>query len=498
MLNQSLCLSEMNNISRCIVIFFSYFFLLTGCSEKNSQNIISFGIAQVPQNLDPRFQSDAASERLSALLYSPLFYFSNNYQLKSNIVNWEKITSLKYKFTIKKKLPIFHHKKNMDIDDIIVTLNNLRNQERSPFYEELKNINNVTKLSKLSFEINLLKKDNNFLTRLSFFILPEDLLNNNHNFSINPIGSGPFIFVKNNPNLRIKRISDNQIIELIKIKDPTVRVLKLINGEIDLLQNDIPLEMIRLLKDKESIISLTEFGANVSYIGFNFNDKLLKQTKFRKALSLAIDRQSLINYFLNDKTRIAEQILPPEHWASEKVNSITYNPNLAKKYIEELGITKPILITFKTSTDPFRVKIATLLQKQLEIIGVKLIIKSLDWGTYFKDIQAGNFQLYSLTWVGIRNPEIYEKIFYSKLTPPEGLNRGKYINKVTDSLIMEAKELNIWKKVIKKVHTDNVFLPLWYEGNFAAFNKNISGYHIHLDGNWNALKTVRKNYGVIN
>jgi len=39
---------------------------------------------------------------------------------------------------------------------------------------------------------------------------------------------------------------------------------------------------------------------------------------------------------------------------------------------------------------------------------------------------------------------------------------------------------------------------LWYEGNFAAFNKNISGYHIHLDGNWNALKTVRKNYGVIN
>ena len=35
-------------------------------------------------------------------------------------------------------------------------------------------------------------------------------------------------------------------------------------------------------------------------------------------------------------------------------------------------------------------------------------------------------------------------------------------------------------------------MPLWFEGNFAAFNKNISGYYIHIDGSWKALKTVRK------
>ena len=55
-----------------------------------------------------------------------------------------------------------------------------------------------------------------------------------------------------------------------------------------------------------------------------------------------------------------------------------------------------------------------MLQNQLANIGVKLIIKSLDWGTFFRDIQAGRFQLYGLTWVGIRNPEIYEKIFSSQ------------------------------------------------------------------------------------
>ena len=484
----------MNNIKKYVTISCAYFFLLIGCSDLNKENIIYFGIAQNPQNLDPRFQSDAASERISKLLYSPLFYFNKNYEIKSNIVDWKKVTPLKYRFIIKKELPLFHNNKKMDIEDIVSTINNLRSQQKSPFYLELNNIQDVVTLSNFDFEINLYKKDINFLSRLVFFILPKDLLSQNHNFSTNPIGSGPFRFLEKYPNLKIQRRLDSQIIELVNIKDPTVRVLKLLNGEIDLLQNDLPLEMIKLLEAKDRVITFKEYGTNVSYIGFNFNDSLLRQHKFRKALTLAVDRQSLIKYFLNDKTRLAEQILPPEHWANEKINTLDYNPSLARKYIKELGIKEPIVLTLKTSTDPFRVKIATLIQKQFKSIGVKLTIKSLDWGTYFKDIQAGEFQLYGLTWVGIRNPEIYEKIFNSKFIPPKGLNRAGYTNQKMDELIINAKIFNQWDKVIKKVNTDNVFMPLWFEGNFAAFNKNISGYYIRNDGSWDALKTVRKNY----
>ena len=484
----------MNNIKKYIVITLAYCLLLTGCSDLNTENIIYFGIAQKPQNLDPRFQADAASERISKLLYTSLFNFNKSYEIKSNIVDWKKVTPLKYKFKIKKQLPVFHHDKNMGIDDIIATLNNLRAQEKSPFYLELNNIKNVIKLSNVDFEVNLFKEDMRFLSRLVFFILPEDLLNKNHNFSTNPIGSGPFKFIKKYPNLKIQRRIDSQIIELVNIKDPTVRVLKLLNGEIDLLQNDLPLEMVKLLEFEDKINTLKEYGSNVSYIGFNFNDSLLKQHKFRKSLTLAVDRQSLIKHFLNDKTRLAEQILPPEHWASEKISASNFNPSLAREYIKELGIKDPIILTLKTSTDPFRVKIATLIQKEFQSIGVKLIIKSLDWGTYFKDIQAGKFQLYGLTWVGIRNPEIYEKIFNSKFIPPKGLNRSSYINQEMDELIINAKKINLWDKVISKVNTDNAFMPLWFEGNFAAFNKNISGYYIKNDGSWDALKTVRKNY----
>ena len=152
----------MNNIKKYIAIIFTYCLLLISCSDINPENIIYFGISQKPQNLDPRFQSDAASERISALIYSPLFYFNKKYELESDIVNWKKISPLKYKFKIKNQLPLFNHNKAMGIEDIVATLNNLRTEERSPFYIELNNIKSVNKLSKSDFEINLYKKDNNF------------------------------------------------------------------------------------------------------------------------------------------------------------------------------------------------------------------------------------------------------------------------------------------------------------------------------------------------
>ena len=73
-------------------------------------------------------------------------------------------------------------------------------------------------------------------------------MNENHNFSINPVGSGFFSIIESSPNIKLVRRKDDQKINLIEIKDPTVRVLKLINGEIDLIQNDLPFEMIKVIQ----------------------------------------------------------------------------------------------------------------------------------------------------------------------------------------------------------------------------------------------------------
>jgi peptide/nickel transport system substrate-binding protein len=61
--------------------------------------------------------------------------------------------------------------------------------------------------------------------------------------------------------------------------------------------------------------------------------------------------------------------------------------------LKELGYSEqnPLRITYKTSTDPFRVRLATLIQNQLEQIGIKVEVQSHDWGTFYGDVKRAGF-----------------------------------------------------------------------------------------------------------
>ncbi len=67
------------------------------------------------------------------------------------------------------------------------------------------------------------------------------------------------------------------------------------NEEIDLIQNDLPLEMIEIIKEDKKLKIIEGFGSNVSYIGFNFKNKNLMNKKLRLAISKAINAN--IKYF---------------------------------------------------------------------------------------------------------------------------------------------------------------------------------------------------------
>ena len=309
---------------------------------------------------------------------------------------------------------------------------------------------------------------------------------------MNPVGSGMFRYIPTSNKIRLERINDGQVIEFIEIKDPTVRALKLLKREIDIVQNDLPIEVVNFLENQSSISISSTIGSNISYIGFNFNDSLLKDVRLRQAIAMAINREELVQYFLDENTRLAEQLFAPEHWVSANLVNTSFNPEQARNLIKSISPLSPISLTYKTSTDPFRLKIATIIQNQLAQVGIDLTIKTLDWGTYFQDIQNGNFQMYGLTWVGIKNPDIYYKIFHSKSTPPKGLNRGHFKSLKIDNLLKSSLTNNDWSAVILEIQNQVGFLPLWYEGNIAAHNKQISNYKVHNDGNWDGLKNIRK------
>jgi peptide/nickel transport system substrate-binding protein len=284
---------------------------------------------------------------------------------------------------------------------------------------------------------------------------------------------------------------DGMRIKFEEVKDPSVRALKLINKEIDLLQNDLSLPIINYLERQHQIKTRSSPGTNVSYIGFNHQHELLKDPVVRKAIAHAINREEIIKFFFNKDTQPASQILSQKHWSSSNQSPHKYNPQLSKNLLIDAGYKLPLSLEFKTSTDTFRIKIATILKAQLEAIGINLKIISLDWGTFFKDIQNGDFQLYSLTWVGLKSPDIYKKIFHSNMIPPFGLNRGLLQDEKIDNLIKESYDKKNWDSALEYIHQRVLIYPLWYEGNFMASLDTICDFQLTEDGSWIGLNNIR-------
>jgi peptide/nickel transport system substrate-binding protein len=78
--------------------------------------------------------------------------------------------------------------------------------------------------------------------------------------------------------------------------------------------------------------------------------------------------------------------------------------------------------------------------------------------------------------------------------PPNGFNRGRYVDAELDALLLAED----WPAVTNRIHEQLPYIPLWYEGQFAAFNKNISNYAPKPDGNWDDLATIKRSATISN
>ncbi|CAG0958805.1 Periplasmic dipeptide transport protein [Methylophilaceae bacterium] len=470
-------------------IFLAVFGLLAACGRPDAHHEIRMALAQAPINLDPRYASDAASERVNRLIYRALVDFDEASRPRPDLADWQVIAPDHYRFRLSHADSRFHDGTSLDAADVAATYHSLLALKDSPHTAEFANISSISVVNDDTVDFFLHQPDDMFPSRLIMGILPAEKVGAKHDFSRQPVGNGPLRFVSWKGVLQLERIADGQAFLLQEVKDPTVRVLKLLRGEIDMLQGDLPPELVKYLKRQAGIRLDEVSGSNYSYLGFNLRDAQTGNLLVRRAIAHAIDRRAILRDVLVGGSRAAGAILPPEHWAGNRnLPAYDYDPQLARKLLQEAGVQLPLKLVYKTSTDAQRVRLATVMQAQMRDAGIELEILSLDWGTFFDDVKHGKFQLYGLTWVGIRTPEIYRLAFHSQSVPPRGANRGRFGDSVTDDLIARAD----WHAVSARVNELLPYVPLWYEGQFVAMRKNLSDYAIKPDGNWDGLATVRK------
>ncbi|VAW81713.1 Dipeptide-binding ABC transporter, periplasmic substrate-binding component (TC 3.A.1.5.2) [hydrothermal vent metagenome] len=476
--------------------------LLASC-EQPPTNAIRFGLATAPINLDPRFATDASSERITRLIYQQLVDFDVQARPVPALANWEKLTPQHYRFSLLGNA-VFHNGQPLLAADVAATYRSILDPATaSPHFGALSMIDRIDVIDTHTIDFHLNRVDMLFPGFLTIGILPALDLKENYPFHIRPMGSGAFRFIDwNEQQLILARNSDAQQFIFEQVKDPTMRVLKLLRGEIDLLQNDLPPELLTDLASRPGLHVLRAPGNNFTYIGFQLEDAVSSDPRVRRAIALAIDRQAIIKYVFNGGARLAAALLPPEHWAGHpKLKTIGYDPAAARRLLREAGYSKqrPLPLSYKTSSDPFRVRIATILQQQLAQVGISVTVQSYDWGTFFGDIKAGRFQMYSLAWVGIKSPDIFRYAFHSVSLPPDGANRGRLQNAAVDALIDQAASATTRADQARYYQDLQAYLldllpyvPLWYEDQYAVSSDHIQGYTLAADGAYDALMTTHR------
>jgi peptide/nickel transport system substrate-binding protein len=464
-----------------------------------------------PTHLDPRYAIDADSERISALVFNSLVRPDKNSRLEPELAEtWTAIDERTYVFRIRQGV-FFHDGKPLTAADVKYTYESVLDPANySPKRGALGFLAAVEQLGPYEVRFRLAIPFAPFLEELTLGIVPAGAAAGRM-----PAGSGPFVLVEFSPGERVVLKANPAYWDgapglsgvLFKvIPDAIVRVLEFRKGGVDFIQNYFDPDMLPWLEKNTRASILSEQGNIFQYIGMNLENPILKHREVREAIGCAIDREAVIRHILKGLAVPATGLLSPEHWAYEPhVREIVYDPERAKRLLDRAGFPDPdgdgplprFKLSYKTTNLDLRKRIAEAFKEQLARVGIELEVRAFEWGTFYSDIGTGNFHLYSLEWVGTKDPDIYHDLFHSSRMPPNGRNRGRYRNPELDALLERGRQaLNpaerkrIYGRVQEIVAVDLPYIPLWWWRNVAVMQPAVRGFELRPDGNLISLKQV--------
>lgn len=484
-----------------------------------AQNTLTLALESDPTNIDPRFGTDVNSARVYQIVCNSLI----QKDAKSNLVpdlaeRWENPDAKTYIFYLRKGVK-FHDGSELTAEDVKFTFDSILDPElNSPKAAPYQKLDSIEIIDDYTIKFTLKEVFSPFLIEMVQPILPKAATEAqpDKTFTNQLIGTGPFKLVEwkhdekvvfeANPDYFEGAPKIEQVVFKI-IPDDTVRFLELKRGDIDFVQNALQPDMVPIARETKGLQVITQESVLIYYLGFNLEDPILSDVKVRQAMAYAIDRQLIIDYLLDGQASLATGLLSPSNWAYEPdVKTYAYDVEKAKALLDEAGYPDPdgdgpeprFTIVYKTSTDPLRIRIGEVLQDQFKQVGIEVSeIQTFEWAKFYQDIIDGNFQIYTLRWVGITEPDIFHSIFHSSMMPPDGRNRGRYVNPRIDELTDQGRlEITaegrkaIYSEVQKILAEDLPYIFLWYPHNIVVMNDKLQGFTLYPDGDFASLQNM--------
>ena len=316
-------------------------------------------------------------------------------------------------------------------------------------------------------------------------------------FAKNPIGSGPFELVRFVPDQTVilQRNEDYWLpvyldrVEFVFIPDPTVQVIALSAGEVDVIPYLLNVDAAEVIA-RNPELELVGRGGSYRGIGFNVTKPPFDDWRVRDALSKAMNIDVAVQSVVGSLGERAYGQVPP--WVPFGYDPTLaelweYDPEGALAQLAAAGYTertpdgflakdgKPL--SFEIHVIPgTHMRVFTILVTQLRELGIDAKLLQQELGTWVDDLLSGRAGIFfDFSFAGTTG---LHSLFHSNSIGRS--NAHYYANPEVDALLDQASRTvdmdevsRLWKAAQRLIVQDRVFIPLYFEQGFSAINRRV-------------------------
>ncbi|QQK75055.1 glutathione ABC transporter substrate-binding protein [Salicibibacter cibarius] len=461
-------------------------------------------------DLDPHGSNDTSSTQVRSQIYDKLVDFDENMEVQPELAeDYEQIEDDVWEFNLKEDVT-FHDGEPFDADDVVATLERVTDEdfasEKLFMYEMIEDVEAVdehtvhitTEYPFAPLEFHLAHDGGGMMSAAAI----EEEENGERNLDTEPVGTGPFELENwDQGNEAVLTRFDDYHAGAVSIDSATYQVVDeqltrmsmLENNEAHIADDIEPSQMDQLENMDGANVSAVE-SVRMDYIGMNNEAEPFDDRDVRRALNMAVDKDTIIEGIFEGYGEEAIGALNPLVFGyNDDLEPIEYDPDEAQSLLEEAGYEDGFEATLLVEdVDQVNLQIAEIVQDDLQEIGVDLSIEQQEWGALLDTTAEGEFEMVMLGWTAVTGDADYamHPLFHSDNHGAPG-NRTFYDNEEVDDLLDAGRQeaddderIEIYTEAQQIIIDDATILPLTHDDFRAGISDSVEGLIHKADANY--------------
>jgi peptide/nickel transport system substrate-binding protein len=335
-----------------------------------------------------------------------------------------------------------------------------------------------------------------------------------------PLGNGPFRFVEHRAGDRWVFETNQDFAESLGgrpyldrlvyryIPEPMTRLAELLAGEVDVYLVVAPDQVAEIEARPEARVISYE-NRNYAFINWNGRRTFFQDPTVRRALTLAIDRQRIVDVARQGLGRVAEGPVPPFHWAYHAgIQPLPHDAERARALLDSAGwvdrdgdgvrerdVYKASFELKTNQGNPTREQILMLVQADLAQVGVEANLRVQEGQSLRADITNSErrFDAFVLGWSADFNLDDRIVFACSQLDGP--FQWASYCNPRVDEILDQvammvdrSRALPLWHEYQEILQWEQPYTFLYYDVRANAVRERVRGVEMDIRGDFINVK----------